>query len=212
MKDLISCISHFIGAIASVVGLVFLVIWACLYGDTWNIVSFSIYGASLILLYSASTVYHWVKGEKVSATFRIVDHIMIYVLIAGTYTPIALGPLRGPWGWSIFGIVWGLTLLGIFFKLFWMTAPRWLSTSIYLGMGWVVVIAAIPMIKTFTMEALFWLILGGLFYTIGAVLYGLKWPKFKNKYFGFHELFHIFILLGSLSHYWFIINYVLYIK
>lgn len=111
MKDLISCVSHLIGAIASIVGLVFLIVWACLYGNVWHIVSFSIYGASMILLYTASTIYHWVKGEKASATLRILDHIMIYVLIAGTYTPICLGPLRGGWGWSIFGIVWGLTLL-----------------------------------------------------------------------------------------------------
>lgn len=208
IKDPVSSLTHLVGALLSAIGTVFL-IRAASGGDVWDIVSFSIFGISLILLYSASATYHWVNGEKASGILRKIDHIMIYVLIAGTYTPICLGPLRGVWGWSIFGIVWGLTLGGVFLKIFWMKAPRWISTAIYLAMGWVVIFAIAPIMNTFKLYELQWLLYGGISYTIGAVLYGLKWPTFKNKYFGFHEIFHILIILGSLCHYYFIINYVL---
>ena len=147
--------------------------------------------------------------------FRKFDHIMIYILIASTYTPICLGPLRGPWGWSIFGVVWGIALIGTILTSVWLKAPRWLTTSLYLIMGWTVIVAIYPVIITFSklnmLHSLWWLVAGGIFYTIGAIIYGLKWPSLKNKYFGFHEIFHIFVMLGSLCHYWFIIHYILYI-
>lgn len=170
----------------------------------------------LILLYTFSSLYHLLNvSEKATRVLRKFDHIMIYILIASTYTPICLGPLRGGWGWSIFGIVWGLAIIGTVLTATWINAPRWLTTGIYLAMGWTVIIAIYPMISIFNslgaLSSLLWLLAGGIFYTIGAVIYGLKWPPLKNKYFGFHEIFHIFVMLGSFCQYWFIIRYVLYI-
>lgn len=217
IKDPVSGITHLIGAILSLVGLVFLIIYASKYGEgAWDIVSFTIFGLGLLLLYTFSTLYHMLNiKEKASNVFRKFDHMMIYVLIAASYTPICLGPLRGPWGWSIFGIIWGLAIFGIILTAVWLHAPRWLTTSIYLLMGWLVIIAIYPMIQTFSslnaLPSLLWLLAGGIFYTVGGVIYGLKWPKTKNKHFGFHEIFHIFVMFGSLCHFWFVIHYVLYI-
>lgn len=215
VKDPVSGFSHLLGAIASIVGLVFLIIWAAKYGEgAWDVVSFTIFGVSMLLLYVCSANYHLFNvGEKATRVLRKLDHIMIYILIAGTYTPICLGPLRGGWGWSIFGVVWGIALLGVFLTIFYLKAPRWITTGLYLATGWLVVIAAYPMIVIFSqagmLYSLWWLLAGGLLYTIGAIIYALKWPPLKNKYFGFHEIFHIFILLGSFCLYWFIIRYVL---
>lgn len=215
VKDPVSGFSHLLGAIASIVGLVFLIIWAAKYGEgAWDVVSFTIFGVSMFLLYVCSANYHLFNvGEKATRVLRKLDHIMIYILIAGTYTPICLGPLRGGWGWSIFGVVWGIALLGVFLTIFYLKAQRWITTGLYLAMGWLVVIATYPMIVTFSqagmLYSLWWLLAGGLLYTIGAIIYALKWPPLKNKYFGFHEIFHIFILLGSFCLYWFIIRYVL---
>ena len=215
VKDPVSGFSHLLGAIASIVGLVFLIIWAAKYGEgAWDVVSFTIFGVSMFLLYVCSANYHLFNvGEKATRVLRKLDHIMIYILIAVTYTPICLGPLRGGWGWSIFGVVWGIALLGVFLTIFYLKAPRWITTGLYLAMGWLVVIATYPMIVTFSqagmLYSLWWLLAGGLLYTIGAIIYALKWPPLKNKYFGFHEIFHIFILLGSFCLYWFIIRYVL---
>lgn len=220
VKDPVSGGTHAIGAVLSIFGLVFLVIWAAKYGEgAWDIVSFSIFGAGLILLYTFSGLYHLLDlKEKGTRILRKFDHIMIYVLIAATYTPIALGPLRtlGGWGWSVFGIVWGLAVAGTILTVLWLEAPRWLTTSIYIAMGWVVLVALLPMIKVFLaattingVEALLWLLAGGVFYTIGGLIYGLKWPNIQSKYVGFHEIFHIFVMLGSACHYWFIIRYIL---
>lgn len=218
IKDPVSGFSHLFGALLSIAGLVMLIIMAAFYSTerAWDIVSFSIFGSGLILLYTFSSLYHLLNvGKTATRVLRKFDHIMIYVLIAATYTPICLGPLRGPWGWSIFGIVWGLAILGIILTAVWINAPRWLTTSIYLAMGWTVIIAAYPMITIFrnlgALSSLWWLLSGGIFYSIGAVIYALKWPKWENKYFGFHELFHIFVLLGSFCQYWFIFRYLLYI-
>lgn len=210
LKDPISALTHLVGAIASIVALVFLIIVSVTQGDIYNIVSFIVFGVSLILLYTFSTLYHSINvSEKVTRILRKFDHMMIFVLIAGTYTPICLGPLRGPWGWSIFGVVWGLAIGGIILKAVANNPPRWLSTSIYVLMGWVVLVAVVPMLNAFSIEALLWLLAGGIFYTVGAVIYGLKKPNLPFKNFGFHEIFHIFVLLGSLCHFYFIINYAI---
>ena len=136
-------------------------------------------------------------------------------IVAASYTPICLGPLRGAWGWSIFGIIWGFAVLGTILTAVWIKAPRALTTSIYISMGWTVLIAIFPLIKTFNnagmLYSLLWLLLGGIFYTIGGIIYGLKWPKLNFKHFGFHEIFHIFVMLGSACHYWFMLRYVLII-
>ncbi len=218
VKDPVSGFTHLIGAILSIVGLVFLIIIPAFYSNekAWDIVSFTIFGVGLILLYTFSSLYHLLNvGQTATNVLRKFDHIMIYVLIASTYTPICLGPLRGGWGWSIFGIVWGLAIIGIILTATWINAPRWLTTGIYLAMGWTVIIAVYPMITTFSklgaLASLLWLLAGGIFYTIGAVIYGLKWPHLKNKYFGFHEIFHVFVMLGSFCQYWFIIRYLPFI-
>lgn len=217
IKDPVSGITHLTWAVASIIGLIFLIIYSIKYGEpTWDVVSFTIFGICLILLYTFSSLYHLCNvSEKTSNLLRKFDHIMIYFLIAGTYTPICLGPIRGGWGWSIFGIVWGLAIIGTFLTIFWLNAPRWLTTGIYLGMGWCVLIAIYPMLITFasvnSLNSLWWLLAGGIFYTIGAIIYGLKKPNFKNNFFGFHEIFHIFVMLGSLCHYLFILCYILYI-
>lgn len=217
IKDPISGFSHLIGALLSIVGLVLLIVFASKYGEgAWDIISFSIFGAGLILLYTFSSLYHLLNlKEKATTILRKFDHIMIYILIAATYTPICLGPLRGPWGWTILGIVWGLAIVGIILTSVWINAPRLLTTAIYLAMGWTVIVAIYPIITIFSslnaLGSLWWLVAGGILYTIGAIIYGLKWPHFKNPYFGFHELFHLFILFGSFCHFWFIFHYILYL-
>ncbi len=214
IKDPVSGFTHLAWAVLSVVGLIFLVLTAVFNGEgAWDIVSFSIFGVSLILLYTFSSLYHLCNvSEKASAILRKFDHIMIYILIAGSYTPVALGPLRGGWGWSIFGVVWGIAIIGVFLTIFCFKAPRWITTSLYIAMGWVVIVAIYPMILAFqkanALGSLLWLLAGGIFYTVGGIIYGLKKPNFKNRYFGFHELFHIFVMLGSLCHFWFVFAYV----
>ena len=140
---------------------------------------------------------------------------MIYIFIAASYTPVCLTALRGAWGWSIFGVQWGLALLGTIFTAIWIKAPRWVTTSIYIAMGWTVIIAIYPLIQSFKalnlINALWWLLAGGIFYTIGGLIYGFKCPKINLKHFGFHEIFHIFVMLGSVCHYWFILYYLLQI-
>lgn len=213
VRDFMSGLTHCIGAALSLIGLVILIVFAAIKGDAFDVVSFTIFGTGLLLLYLFSTLYHWLNiSEKGINVFRKFDHIMIYVLIAASYTPVCLGPLRGPWGWSIFGVVWGFAVLGIIFSAIWIKAPRAITTSIYLVMGWVVLIAIVPLIEVYKqanlLYSLWWLVAGGVFYTIGGILYALKWPKVKFKQFGFHEIFHIFVMLGSACQYWFILNYV----
>ncbi|HYE11816.1 MAG TPA: hemolysin III family protein [Patescibacteria group bacterium] len=213
MREPVSGLTHLLGAVLSAVGLVFMIYYAVAEGTVWHIVSFSIFGSSLILLYTASTLYHLLcisdKGVKV---LRKIDHMMIYVLIAGTYTPLCLIPLRGGWGYSLLITIWGIAITGIIMKLLWFDAPRWLYTLFYLGMGWLVVIAFWPMIKTIPAGGIAWLVAGGLLYSIGAVIYGTKWPPLKSKVFGFHEIFHLFVLYGSFCHFWLMFRYVLYLR
>lgn len=213
VRDFVSGLTHCVGAALSVAGLPILVVTAALKGDAYDIVSYSIFGSGLVLLYLFSTLYHWLNiSERGINVFRKFDHIMIYILIACSYTPVCLGPLRGPWGWSIFGIVWGFAVLGTILSAIWIKAPRALTTTIYIIMGWMVVFAAYPLIKVFKeanlLYSLIWLLIGGLFYTIGGIIYWKKVPKNKILGFGFHEIFHVFVMLGSFCQYWFILNYV----
>lgn len=214
VRDFMSGLTHCIGAVLSLAGLVVLICFASIFGDSYDIVSFTIFGITLILMYLFSTLYHWLNiSEKGIIVFKKFDHIMIYILIAASYTPICLGPLRGPWGWSIFGVIWGFAVMGTILTAVWIKAPRWLTTSIYIAMGWVVIIAIYPLIKVFReanmLYSLLWLVLGGIFYTIGGLIYGFKWPKINFKHWGFHEIFHVFVMFGSACHYWFILRYVL---
>lgn len=209
LNEPVSGITHFIGALLAAAGLALLVIFAVIQGTVWHIVSFSIFGTSMILLYSASTLYHLLPLTEVGkATMRKVDHMMIYILIAGTYTPVCLVALRGPWGWSLFGSIWALAVAGMIMKIFWLNAPRWLYTSFYLFMGWLAAIAFYPLMQAVPGGAMFWLLAGGILYSIGGVIYAAKKPNF-GTHFGFHELFHLFVMAGSFSHFWLMFRYIL---
>lgn len=210
-REPVSGFSHLLGALVSLVGLVALILKALTFKEYkyLSLTSAIIFGLSLIFLYTASSIYHLVKSsDGVIKFLRKLDHSMIYVLIAGTYTPICLISLNGYWRWSIFISIWTLAILGILFKMIWFNAPRWLSTAFYLLMGWLVVIAFSPLSKVLPTMGITWLVLGGVFYTIGGIIYALKLPNFSVK-FGFHELFHIFVLFGSLSHFLLVYNYVM---
>lgn len=208
-RELVSGYTHFVGVLLSIAGLCVLLDVAITRGTPWHIVSFAIFGASLILLYTASTLYHLLPHvEHGTGIFRKLDHMMIFVLIAGTYTPFCLVPLRGPWGWSLLGSIWGLGIAGVVGKCLWMRMPRWVSTLIYILMGWLILVAVYPLIKTLPLGGLHWLFIGGLCYSGGAVIYGLKWPKLWPGCFGFHEVWHLFVLAGSISHFWAIFHYI----
>lgn len=201
--------THFIGIILSVIALIALLTRMNGPMPLLHLVSFSIFGSAMILLYTFSSLYHWLplSGERLEI-FRKIDHIMIFIFIAATYTPVCLVTLRGAWGWSIFGSVWGLTLAGFFMKIFWLRAPRWLYTSIYVLMGWLIVVGIWPLSQAMPLRGIFWMLLGGIFYTTGAVIYAWKKPNLWPRVLGFHEIFHLFILLGSLAHFWVIYRYV----
>ena len=203
IEEKINIISHAIGFILSIVALVLLVTHANLHGNVWHIVSFSIFGASLIILYAASTLYHSAKKSKLRNRLKIIDHASIYVLIAGTYTPFTLVTLKGTIGWVIFGTSWGLALTGIILKLFFTGKYNLISTIMYVLMGWVIVFAIKPLINNLPLEGLLWLIAGGISYTIGAILYSIKKIKFN------HAIFHMFVLLGSFCHFMSVFFYVL---
>ncbi|MCH7965661.1 MAG: hemolysin III family protein [Bacteroidetes bacterium] len=208
-RDRISGFTHFIGIILSVIGTIALLTRN---GETFTVyhaTSFFIFGFSMTLLYTISTLYHWLPlSEKKLIIFRKIDHIMIFVFIAASYTPVCLITLRESWGWVIFGIVWGLTLAGFFLKLFWLKAPRFLYTSIYLLMGWIIIAAILPLSKVMPSQGLLWLALGGVFYSAGAVIYAIKKPDPLPNVFGFHEIFHLFIMAGSFSIFWMIYKFV----
>ncbi len=212
IKDPMSALTHFIGVILSIFAVTSLVQKAYEVGSILHIVAFAIFGTSLILLYLASTIYHIIDRPKsLSNVLHKIDHMMIFVLIAGTYTPICLIPLRGTLGLTFLSIIWSVAIAGMLFKIFWIDAPRWITTGIYIGMGWMAILIILPLIRTLSLGAIFWLFAGGIAYTLGGVIYGAKWPKRNAVWFGFHEIFHIFVLVGSLCHfimmYQFVIQY-----
>lgn len=209
-RDPVSGLTHLFGALISIVGLVILLNISYILKDNTSVLASYMFGISLILLYAASSTYHLVRAsDKVIKTLRRIDHSMIYVLIAGSYTPVCLITLKGSLGDIIFAVIWGLAIIGILVKNFWFSAPRWLSTTFYIAMGWLVIAVIYPMSKVVPMEGIMWLALGGVAYTVGGVIYALKLPKIESKYFGFHEIFHIFVLIGSFCHYFFVLKYVL---
>ncbi len=205
-EEKFNVISHAVGLVLSIIALVLLVVYSSIYGSALHIVSFAIYGASLIILYSASTFYHYVQSPKLRHRLNIFDHSAIYVLIAGTYTPFTLVVLKGWVGWTIFGVSWGLEIAGIILKLFFTGKYDKISTFAYVLMGWVVIFAIKPLVYNLPFEGLMWLLAGGIFYTVGAILYSIKKLKFN------HAIFHIFVLLGSFSHFIAVFFYVLPIK
>ncbi len=202
-EEKINILTHGLGLLLSIAALVLLVIHASTHGTARHIVSFTIFGASLILLYSASTLYHYSQKPDIRRKLNILDHASIYVLIAGTYTPFTLITLKGWLGWTIFGITWGIAIIGVFFKLFYTGRFDKISTIAYVAMGWIIIFAVKPLIENLPLNGLYWLLAGGIFYTIGAVLYSVKKIKFN------HAIFHVFVLLGSFSHFMAIYFYVL---
>jgi hemolysin III len=196
-------ISHLVGATLALAALVVLVVFASLQGDPWKIVSFSVYGATLFLLYTLSTLYHSLRG-RAKLIFQKLDHGAIYLLIAGSYTPFTLVTMRGPWSWSLFGVVWGLAIVGITLDSLHRNGPRVYQMIIYLLMGWLVLIALYPLIQNLPTGGLAWLVIGGLCYTGGMVFYALD-EKLNHA----HGIWHLFVLAGSVSHFLAILLYVL---
>jgi hemolysin III len=195
--------SHFIGLLLSVVGLILLIRRAIDLENTWAIVSFPIFGVSMIILYLASTLYHFSKKPKLRYRLNIFDHAAIYVLIAGSYTPFALVSLNGKEGYTIFLIVWTIALFGIIFKVFFTGRFTILSTILYVAMGWLIIFSGQSLMKSLNFNGLIWLISGGISYTIGAVLYSINKIKFN------HAIFHVFVLLGTLCHFIAVYFYVI---
>jgi len=196
-------ISHLVGAALALIGMVLLVGYASAQGDPWKIVSFSIYGVSLFLLYSLSTLYHSLRG-RAKEIFQKLDHVAIYLLIAGTYTPFTLVTLRGAWGWTLFVIIWGLAILGIIVDSRHKEGSRAIQMVIYLLMGWLILIAMKPLVQALPTGALVLLVLGGVFYTSGIIFYAID-KRMKHA----HGIWHLFVLAGSISHYLAVLFYIL---
>lgn len=192
--ELANALTHGAGVVAAVAGGTVLIVLAALYGDVMKVVTSAVFAATLVLLYTASTVYHAVRRPELKARLKVLDHCAIYLLIAGTYTPFTLVGLRGGWGWSLFGVVWGLAVAGVVFKLFFTGRFPRISTAIYVGMGWMVVIAIQPMLERLSGVTLAWLVAGGLAYTAGTVFYHNRRPYA-------HAIWHLFVLVGSVCHF-----------
>jgi hemolysin III len=193
-EELANTLTHGAGAVASLVGAAVLITLAAQRGDARGVVGSAVFGAALIILYTASTLYHAVRKPAIKARLQIFDHCAIYVLIAGSYTPFTLVGLRGGWGWSLFGVAWGLAVAGVVFKLFFTGRFNGVSTAIYLAMGWMVVVAIGPMVQRLPGAVLAWLVAGGLAYTVGTVFY-------LNRRRYAHAVWHLFVLLGSACHF-----------
>lgn len=202
-EELMSSISHGVGTLLGVAALVVGVVMAAIYSDAWCVVSMAVYGATLVILYSMSTIYHGLKPNKGKRVFRVLDHCSIFLLIAGTYTPLTLVSLRGVLGWVLFGIVWVAAILGIVFNAVNLNRFKIFSMICYIAMGWVIVFAFKPLLDIMRTGGIVLLITGGVAYTIGAVLYGIGK---KVKYM--HSVFHFFVLAGSILHYFCILLYV----
>ncbi len=208
-----SGISHAAGAILSAVGLIALIGAALTHGTPRHLAAYLVFGLSLIFLYSASAAYHLAAvREKAKQWLRRIDHMMVFMLIAGTYTPFCLIALWQRGGEWLLIAVWLLGAAGMVFRAVWLKAPRWLYLGAYLLMGWLVVVVAVPLINTLPIGALVFLGSGGLAYTIGAVFYGLRWPRLLPGVFGFHELWHLFVLTGSALHFWAVYRYLTFLS
>ena len=205
-EEIAHSVTHGIGAALSVAGLVLLILRAVQTGDPWRVVSFAIFGATMVLLYTASTLYHALIPPRARHVFKVLDHALIYVLIAGTYTPFLLVSLRGPWGWSLFGVVWGLTVAGVVFKTMFVGRFRLVSTLLYLGLGWMCVIAIKPMIANVPTGGLIWLLAGGLAYSLGTIFYMWKGMRYH------HAVWHVFVLAGTACHFQAVYGYLAFVS
>jgi hemolysin III len=203
VEEVVSSAIHGIGIVLSIIALTVLVAYAAMHGDAWHVTSVAVFGTTLILLYTASTLYHGIPNEVAKPTLRTLDHIAIYLLIAGTYTPYTLVSLRGPWGWSLFAVVWGLAILGILLELTPLKRLRGPAVALYIGMGWLALAAAGPLIQAVPSGGLWLLFLGGAAYTLGVPFYLWRSLPFS------HAIWHGFVLLGSILHFFSILLYVL---
>lgn len=204
IKDPGSALTHFIALLGALIASIPLLLKAAAEPDGIHLASMAIFIVSMILLYSASTIYHTLNlSEKINKRLRKLDHMMIYALIAGTYTPVCLIVLGDISGYRLLALVWGIALAGMLINLMWITCPKWFSSLIYITMGWVCIPALKQIVAALSPEAFGWLLAGGIIYTIGGIIYALKLPLFRQKfrYFGSHELFHLFVMGGSLCHY-----------
>lgn len=204
LKDPGSAITHFIGMLMAIFAAVPLLIKAAREPDHIYLISLSIYALSLILLYAASTTYHTFDlSERANTILKKIDHMMIFVLIAGSYTPICLITLKGRTGTILLALVWGIAIVGIILKAFWVFCPKWVSSVLYIGMGWTCVLAFTQILNNMSPAAFGWLLAGGIIYTVGGVIYALKVPIFnsRHKNFGSHEIFHLFVMGGSACHF-----------
>lgn len=203
MEERLNAVTHGIGTVLALGGLVVLIMSSYLYGSIWHVVSFSVYGVSLVLLYLASTLYHSFSDERRKYIFKIIDHAAIYLLIAGTYTPFMLVPLHGSLGWSVLGLIWGLALIGIVFQVFFVKRFKIVSTICYILMGWFIVTCINPLVAVLPLAGIWWLIAGGLLYTVGAIFYVARLIPYN------HAIWHLFVLGGSAAHFVAILCYVL---
>lgn len=201
-EEIANSVTHGVGLLLALAALSVMVVYAALRGTAWHVVSCALYGATLVLLFAASTLYHSLPWARAKAILKVVDHSAIYLLIAGTYTPFLLGPLRGPWGWSLFGVIWGLALVGVVFKVFFAGRFKLFSTLVYVGMGWIVVVAIRPLWLGLPAGGLAWLVAGGVLYTAGTIFYLKRSIPFN------HAIWHAFVLAGSLCHFLSVMFYV----
>lgn len=202
-EEFVNVLTHGIGFLMSVAALALMVVFASLDGNAWHIVGVSIFGASLVVLYLASTLFHYSVRPKIRKYLNVFDHSAIYVLIAGTYTPFLLVTLNGPWGWSLFGVIWGLAIAGVIFKMFFTGKYDKLSLVIYVLMGWLILIAIVPLVQNLSTMGLIWLFIGGISYSIGAIFYLLNKLPFN------HAIFHFWVLGGSICHFFAVFWYVI---
>ena len=204
VKDPGSALTHFIGMIMAAIAALPLLAVAAKHDSYHAVAAFAIFAGSMILLYAASTIYHTFNiSEKMNKILRKADHMMIFILIAGSYTPICLLVLGGRTGLILLAIVWAFAIAGILIKAFWVFCPKWVSSVLYIGMGWTCVLAFTQLLNSLSPAAFVWLLAGGIIYTVGGVIYALKLPIFnsKHKYFGSHEIFHLFVMAGSACHF-----------
>lgn len=203
-KDPGSAITHLIGMVLAGTAATPLLVLAAFHNNRNAVIALSIFALSMVLLYGASTAYHTFNiSEKINKILRKVDHMMIFVLIAGSYTPVCVIALPHSVGYPLLALVWGTAIIGILIKAFWITCPKWFSSSIYIAMGWLCVVALVPLVKSLPPAVLLWLLAGGIIYTVGGIIYALKLPIFnaKHKNFGSHEIFHLFVMGGSFCHF-----------
>lgn len=206
-----SALTHFIAMILAVFAAVPLLVKSALHGGAYCFIAMCIFMASMILLYGASATYHSVNlsGNALQA-FKKMDHMMIFILIAGSYTPVCMITLERGLGYLLLTVIWSIALIGMLFKLFWVNCPKWVSSVLYISMGWIAIFAVVPLYRAMPLSAFLWLLAGGLVYTVGGVIYALKFPIFnaRHKNFGTHEIFHLFVMGGSFCHFIFMYFFV----